>query len=87
MNKGVSIGQLLTGTIPKPTIRLEWAEDIGPENMARLEAGETAVLHGADGKPYAHILMDYYGTLREKRLTPDSTSAATMSTQNEHGAP
>lgn len=65
---GVSIEQLLTGSIPAPTYWLRWGEDIPAEAMQALRRGETAMLHDADGNPYSRVLMDSYGTIRETRV-------------------
>jgi hypothetical protein len=71
---GVSIGQLLTGTIPKPTRELKWGENIPPEIMTALRNGETALLKDADGNPHSVVLMDYFGTIREKQFFPGTTN-------------
>lgn len=65
---GVSISALLTGTIPKPTHNLDWVSDIPAETMEAMRNGETALLHGPDGEPHSILLMDYFGTIREKRI-------------------
>ena len=72
---GVSVVAAITDTIPKPTMILEWGNSIPPDYMHRMYKGETATLMGEDGKPYALLLMDYFGTLREKRV--DCTGAKT----------
>lgn len=65
---GISIGQLLTDTIPEPTWILNWGEDISPDVMQALRTGETAILNNMNGEPYAHILIDEFGTIRERRI-------------------
>ena len=65
---GVSIGKLLTGTIPDPIHDLIWGEDIPEAVMRDLRNGETALLHDEAGKPYSHVLIDGFGTIRERRL-------------------
>jgi len=65
---GVSIGQLLTGTIPDPRHKLNWGEDIPPHIMEALRSGETAMLYDEDGNEHSIILMDTYGQLREKMV-------------------
>lgn len=64
---GISISQAATGTIPEPTHRLEWGEDMPPEIREALRQGETAMQY-KDGKPNKLILMDYFGTIRERRV-------------------
>ena len=49
-NNGISVRQLYNRTIPEPTIRLEWGEDLSAENRERLKEGETALLYDAEGK-------------------------------------
>ena len=66
--RGIDIGQLLSGTIPEPTKILEWGKDIPPETMQALRDGETATLNDAEGKPHSTILMDHYGTIRERQI-------------------
>lgn len=65
---GVSVLAALTGTIPAPVHHLRWGENIPKEVMTAMHKGQTAMLHDADGKPYALLLMDYYGTIREQRV-------------------
>jgi hypothetical protein len=83
-DQGVSITQLLTGTIPEPTIRLEWGEYISEENMKLLRSGQTAVLYDVDGNPFSYVLMDFYGQLREKRVegcNPNTFQPSTSSSE------
>ena len=68
VGRGVSLTQALTGTIPEPKHMLRWGENIPPEIMEALRNGETALLHDAEGKPYSLVLIDYFGTIREKRV-------------------
>jgi len=65
---GVSISQLLTGTIPAPTHQLKWGEDMTAEVMEALKRGETAMLHDEAGNPHSLVLMDSDGHIREKRV-------------------
>lgn len=65
---GVSISALLSGTIPNPTNNLAWDADIPSETMEKMRNGETVLLHGPDGQPHSILLMDYFGTIREKRV-------------------
>ena len=66
---GVSIGAAILGTIPNPTHRINWGENIPPHVKEALRNGETAMLVKG-GKDYALILMDYFGTIREKLVIP-----------------
>lgn len=36
--------------------------------MAAMDAGEVFMLMDASGEPYAHVLEDSYGTIRECRI-------------------
>lgn len=45
-----------------------WREDLGPVRMQAMADREIFTLLGPDGKPYAKLLRDSYGTIREKRL-------------------
>ncbi len=65
---GTSIDQLFSGTIPEPSYVLNWGEDIPSNIMEALRRGETATLNDKDGNPYSRVLMDSYGTIREKCL-------------------
>ena len=65
---GVSVGNAIMGTIPKPKHMLKWHDDIPPAVMTAMRNGETALLHDAEGKPFKVILMDYYGEIREMPL-------------------
>ncbi len=65
---GVSIGQLLTETIPEPTRVIGWDEDIPADVMEAMRKGETVTVLGKDGQPSRVILMDYFGTIRERLL-------------------
>jgi len=69
---GVSVTALLTGTIPEPTHDLKWGENIPEHVMIALHNGETAILRDSNGNPYSLVLIDYFGTIREKRITPPS---------------
>lgn len=71
--KGVSLTQLLTNTILAPIYTLKWGEDIPPEIMEAMRNGQTAILLGEDGKPYSWVMMDYFGTIREKQLTDNDS--------------
>lgn len=60
---GVSIGHFLTGTISKPTHVLSLGESIPPSILS-------ATRKEAEGKPYSIVLVEAFGTIREKRLEP-----------------
>lgn len=62
---GVDVGAALTGTIPEPTVRLLWGEDITFFQKDALYEGKTALLLDKKFKPYSIVLMDSYGTIRE----------------------
>lgn len=47
---------------------LEWGKNISPENMTALREGALFVLLKADGNPHAFILIDTFGTIREKLI-------------------
>ena len=68
MNQGISISQLLSGTIPKPTHALKWGEDMPTYVAEALSNGETAVLLDEAGNPYSIVLKDFFGTTREQKL-------------------
>ena len=65
---GISISQLVSGTIPEPTHTLKWGEDMPAHVVKALENGETALLHDEAGNPYSLVLKDYFGTIREQKL-------------------
>ena len=65
---GVSVSQLLSGTIPEPTHTLKWGEDIPKDILEALERGEVALLNDEQGNPYSTILKDQFGTIREQRI-------------------
>lgn len=65
---GISVSQLLSGTIPEPTHTLEWGKDIPKDVLKALDDGETATLLGEDREPYSIILKDQFGTIREQRI-------------------
>lgn len=62
---GVSVSQLISGTIPEPTHTLKWGEDIPKDVLEALDNGETAILLDEDGAPFSILLKDYFGTIRE----------------------
>jgi len=64
----VSVVQIKVGTLPEAKHTLKWGEDLPPHIRQALKDGETAILNDADGKPYSHVIMDSYGTIREKRI-------------------
>ncbi len=47
----------------------EWGKNLTPEQMDALRSHEIFTLLDADGKPVFKILMDSYGTIREKPIT------------------
>lgn len=65
---GVSLSQVLMGAVPEPTHTIQWGNDIPGIVMHALRLGETATRLGEDGQPEAIILMDTYGTIREREL-------------------
>ncbi len=67
MMTGVSVGQLLTGTIPQPSLRLRFGQDIPPDVMEAMRNGGVVEIIDGEGHRMATLLMDYYGTIREKR--------------------
>lgn len=66
--QGISISQLLSGTIPKPTHVLKWGEDMPAHVVEALLNGETALLQDEAGNPYSIVLKDFFGTTREQKL-------------------
>lgn len=66
--RGCDVGQALAGTLPEPTRKLVWGKNIPPDILAALKDGERATLYDEDDKPYSSVLMDSFGTIREKRL-------------------
>jgi hypothetical protein len=71
-NIGVDIGQLLSGTIPKPKWTKRWKEPLSQEMMQALQNSETIELLNQNNKPYSLLLMDHYGTIREKKYKEPS---------------
>lgn len=64
----ISIGQLIYDKIPEPTLRLNWGENIPREIYQKLKDGEVAILFDENGNPYSEILIDYFGTIRERKI-------------------
>ncbi len=45
---------------------LRWGKDLSLGQMKALRKGEVFILLGKDGKPHSRVLMDSYGTIRER---------------------
>jgi len=65
----LSVNQL---SFPKPILRLNWGENIPKDIFQKLKEGEVAILYGEDNNPYSEVLMDYFGTIRERRIKRDN---------------
>jgi hypothetical protein len=47
---------------------LQWGQDLTGEQKAALRGGEVFTLLNESGEPHSIVLMDSYGTIREKRV-------------------
>lgn len=45
---------------------VEWGKDLSPETMKALREDAEIFTLMKDGKPHSWLLMDYYGTIRQK---------------------
>jgi len=48
---------------------LRWSENLSEETKAALERGEVFTLLGENGEPYTQVLMDSWGSIKERPLS------------------
>lgn len=67
--------------------KLQWGQDLSKETKVLMEQGEVFTLLGEDGAPWAELLMDSFGVIRECSVRNPPTPEQSALTQAFFGYP